>query len=275
MAAWNVGKYLKFEAQRLQPALDLLARVAPRRAEVRSVVDLGAGTGNLFPHLAARFPEARITLYDSSESMLEKAAATVGSSEHAARGQVQLGTIEAFSPAAPVDVLFSNAALHWVDDHPALFKALRRHVAPGGCIAVQIPDTRDQPSHRALTRIANRLLSEAGRQADVRIPQARVDPEHYFEMLHAAGFVDIDVWRTEYVQLLRGERGDHPVVEFVESTGMRPVIAALGGDGAPLAATFLDEYRAAMEAAYPRRVDGSVLIAFRRLFMVAVAPEDK
>src|SRR5690348_12720480 len=99
---WDPNQYLRFGDERLRPALDLIARIphpAPRR-----VVDLGCGAGNALPALAVRFPQAELRGVDGSAAMLAKAAATGFATEQA--------DIATWMPAEPVDVLFSNAALH-------------------------------------------------------------------------------------------------------------------------------------------------------------------
>src|SRR5437868_3583124 len=128
---WDPAQYLKFAGPRLRPALDLLQRIdldAPRR-----VFDLGAGAGNVTRLLAARWPQARMVGVDSSAEMLAKAAAELPQIRWQ---QADLGT---WRPEQPPSVIYSNAALHWLDGHDRVFPALLDALAPGGVLAVQIP----------------------------------------------------------------------------------------------------------------------------------------
>ena len=68
---WNPALYSRFEAQRTQPARDLLARVGVQHP--RFVVDLGCGPGNSTELLAMRFPGAEVLGVDTSAAMLDTA----------------------------------------------------------------------------------------------------------------------------------------------------------------------------------------------------------
>src|SRR6266516_3659447 len=136
---WDPAQYLKFAGPRLRPALDLLQRIdceAPSR-----VYDLGAGAGNVTRLIAARWPEARIVGIDGSAEMLAKAAAENPEIEW------RQADLASWRPERPADVIYSNAALHWLDDHERLFPALFAGLAPGSVLAVQIPRNFGAPSH--------------------------------------------------------------------------------------------------------------------------------
>ncbi|POM78115.1 Trans-aconitate 2-methyltransferase, partial [Phytophthora palmivora] len=114
---WQPQKYLKFQRQRLRPALELLARVLELPSEDDSVeiVDLGAGTGNMAPSFLKRWPKAHVTFVDSSVSMLE-----VAQQEHKENEALDTqrftyiqADFETYEPERPVDLIFSNAALQW------------------------------------------------------------------------------------------------------------------------------------------------------------------
>lgn len=253
MVAWDPSDYLKFADQRLRPALDLLARIdahAPAR-----VYDLGCGTGNVTRLLARRWPAAEITGIDSSPEML---AAAQGADED---GGVrwQLADLAAWAPPAPADLLFSNAALHWLDDHAGLFRRLVAALAPGGILAVQMPRNHAAPSHTCMAAAARPWWD---RLSPLLRPSPVGDPAFYHDVLapHAAA---LDIWETEYLQLLTG---DDPVLRWTRSTALAPLAEAL--DGAARDA-FLADYAARLRAAYPRRPDGTTLFPFRRLFIVA------
>ncbi len=263
--SWDPNRYLQYEDARLRPALDLLARV-PADAPAR-VVDLGCGAGNVAQYLARRWPAARIEGVDGDEAMLAKArAATRGDARYA----WTQSDLAAWRPGGPVDVLYSNAALHWLDDHARLFPALFAHVAPGGALAVQMPDNFRAPSHQALFDVASleRWRDRLARHVR-RVPVAPLAQYHaWLEPLAAA----VDLWATEYHQRLPGRAdGEHPVVAWMRGTALVPFVESL--DDAEGRA-FVDALSPRIEAAYPRRRDGSVLFPFRRIFIVAVRAAD-
>lgn len=250
---WDPAQYLRFEGERLRPALDLIARIAhpgPRR-----VVDLGCGAGNALPVLAARFPGAEVVGVDGSPAMLAKA--------EGAGFRTELADIARWTPAdGPVDVIFSNAALHWLPDHAALLPRLLGLLAPGGVLAVQMPAMHDAPLRALQDRVAA-LGPWAARLAGVASAAPILPPEGYYDLV-AGRVAALDLWVTEYLHVLRGE-GD-PVVQWAMGTSLRPYLDALDEAARP---GFLAAYGAALRPHYPRHADGAVLLPFRRLFILA------
>ena len=257
--SWDPAQYLKFEDHRLRPAVDLLARVA--LAAPRTIVDLGCGAGNVTNLLAARWPGAGIVGVDNSEEMLGRARATTAALP---RVRFEAGDLAAWAPAAPADLVYSNAALHWLPDHARLFARVVAMVAPGGALAVQMPDNFGEPSHTAIAELATSARWRGRLGSLVRAsPVAR--PEDYYGWLapHAAS---VDVWTTEYLQVLpKSAGGEHPVAAWTKGTWLVPFLAAL--DDADRRA-FMAEYDARLARAYPPLPDGRVLFPFRRLLIV-------
>ena len=255
---WDPGLYLQFGDERLQPALDLIARIPPVRPGAR-VVDLGCGAGNALPALAARLPGAAVRGVDGSAAMLAKARATGFATEQA--------DIARWQPADPVDVLFSNAALHWLPDHQALFPRLLGCLAPGGVLAVQMPAMHARP----LRAMQDRIAADgpwAARLAGVASAPPLLEADEYFGLLRPRVAV-LDLWFTEYLHVLRGP---DPVVRWAVGSSLRPYLDALAA--APdLQDGFVAAYAEAMRVAYPARAtDGSdpvVLLPFRRFFVLA------
>ncbi|SNS67308.1 trans-aconitate 2-methyltransferase [Geodermatophilus pulveris] len=258
-AAWDPAGYLRFGDERARPFTDLLARVGAR--DPRTVVDLGCGEGALTASLAQRWPGAQVTGIDSSAEMLAAAAA------HAVPGRVRFaaGDVHAWQPEGPVDVLVTNAVLHWVPGHDALLRRWAGQLAPGGWLALQVPGNWRAPTHALLAQLC-RSPRWAGSVGDAAPREdAVLDPAGYLEVLAGAGLA-VDAWETTYLHVLRGP---DPVLGWVRSTVLRPVLGRLGEDDA---AELTAEYAAALRAAYPPRPDGTTLLPFRRVFAVGAAP---
>jgi trans-aconitate 2-methyltransferase len=249
---WNPAQYARFAGHRLRPALDLLARVSV--TEPREVVDLGCGSGNVTRVLREQWPEAAIVGVDSSEEMLAKAQGLDAGIEWVRED------IGFWRAARPVDVLFSNAALHWVDRHERLIQALMGQLAEGGVLAVQMPRQWDAPSHTVVQEMAAHP-AWVEHLARVARPWSH-SPDRYFEWLAPAAR-SIDIWETTYLQVLEGEDA---VAEWVKGTLLVPYLEALPE---ALRGHFEAEYRRRMAIAYPRLADGRTLFAYRRLFIVA------
>jgi len=252
--SWDPSQYLKFADQRRRPAIDLLARIAAESP--KRVYDLGCGAGNVTRLLAERWPAARVTGVDSSAAMLDKARGEAPGIDWV---QADLAT---WRPDAPPDLIYSNAALHWLDDHRTLFPALFKSLAPGGILAVQMPRNHGAASHTGMAEAARSGPWRATLEPLLRETPVQ-PPAIYFDILAAAG-ARADIWEVEYLQLLEGADA---VVEWTKGTALKPLLDALDE---PLRGQFLADYRARMAVAYPRRADGLTLFPFRRLFIVAV-----
>jgi trans-aconitate 2-methyltransferase len=255
---WNPTQYLQYEDARLRPSLELAARVP--LASPATIADLGCGAGNVARHLAQRWPGASIVGFDSDEAMLAKAH------EHAGeRLRFERADLAQWRAAEPFDLVYSNAALHWLDDHARLFPRLLASVARGGALAVQMPANHGAPSHALLNETA---ASPRWRDRLARFVRAQpvARPEDYFAWLapHASA---IDAWTTEYLQQLsRRDDDEHPVLAWMRGTAMLPFMGALD---AAAQRDFAADFGHRLAVAYPPRADGSVLFAFRRLFVVA------
>lgn len=250
---WDPTLYSAFAQPRLRPALDLLARVDADHPH--TVVDLGCGTGNVTRILAERWHDATVTGVDSSPEMLAAAAA------QPSRIRWTQSDIAQWKPERPADVLFSNAALQWLDGHETLFPYLLSQLAPRGTLAVQMPHNHYAASHAVMADTV-----EAGPWAARLRPLARRfpvgDSDFYYDIL-APLTASLDIWETEYLHVLDG---DNPVVQWTMGTALRPLLDALA---TPEREEFLVEYSRRIAECYPPRADGKTLFPFRRLFIVA------
>lgn len=250
---WDPDQYLAFEDHRLRPAAELLARV-PAPAP-RLVVDLGCGAGNVTALLRRRWPGARIVGIDNSAEMLARARERAG-----ADAWVE-ADIRHWTPEEKPDVLYSNAVLQWLDGHAVLFPRLAGFVAPGGCLAIQIPANHDEPAHSLVVEVA-RDGPWRERLEPVLRERSAEEAEVYYDLLRPH-VRTLDIWRTDYVQALTGE---NPVVEFIKGSRLRPLLDALDE---PERGAFEAAYAARVAASYPKRAGGVTLFPFRRLFIVA------
>lgn len=251
--SWNPTQYRKFSAARLRPAIDLLARV--ELESPRTIVDLGCGEGTATRLLRERWPRAELTGVDHSEAMLRVAMQELDGVRW------RHGDLAQWRSPQPVDLMFSNAALHWLPDHERLFLRLLEDIAPGGVLAVQMPCNFRSPSHTLIAEIAMSGPWRAKLHSLVR-PLPVAEPAFYYDLL-APVARHLDIWETEYLHLLRGE---HAVAEWTKGTWRKPFLDALTkGEQTK----FEREYRDRVAAAYPPRPDGAVLYPFRRLFIVA------
>jgi trans-aconitate 2-methyltransferase len=242
-----------FERERTRPVADLLNAVPI--AGIQTAADIGCGPGNSTEALAARAPGASILGLDSSVDMIEAARRRLP------RVRFVVADIVGWSDPGPYDLILANAALQWVPHHETLFPALVDKLARGGCLAVQMPDNLDEPAHRLMRETAA-CGPWAAKLGDVSRPPLR-PPQGYYAML-APSCSQVDVWRTVYYHPLAG--GPGAVVEWLKGTGLRPFLAPLS---AHERSAFLERYGDAVARAYPALPDGTVLLPYPRLFIVA------
>jgi len=254
---WNPEQYERFRNERAQPFYDLLALV--RRRERMRAADLGCGTGELTRELHTQLGCESTLGVDASAAMLGKAAA------HVTPGlSFERCAIEDFAPAAPLHLLFSNAALHWVSDHPALFERLAGFLAPGGGLAVQMPANHDFPSHVVAAEVAAREPFRSALAGYVR-QSPMLSAEEYAELLHDLGFVRQHVRLQVYGHVL-GSRAD--VIEWVKGSLLTDYEKRLQPD---LFARFVAEYREALLPALRDRKP--YFYPFKRLLLWAERAE--
>jgi trans-aconitate 2-methyltransferase len=220
----------------------------------RSVVDLGAGVGNVTKLIKERWPDAVVVGVEGSSEMVTAGRKAAPEVEWL---QQDLGS---WQPAQKYDVIYSNAALHWLPEHAKLLPSILETVEPGGNLAVQMPRNFEAPSHLL---IAETALNGPWRSRVEHLvtPSPVQEPAFYHAVLTPLS-ENIDIWETEYLQVLEGE---NPVKEWTKGTWLTRYLDILHGDEK---AAFEAAYGERVAKAYPRTAAGQTLFPFRRLFMV-------
>jgi trans-aconitate 2-methyltransferase len=232
---WNPAQYGRFATERARPFHDLLALVDPEAVE--QVVDLGCGPGELTVELHERTGAVLTVGVDSSAAMLEKARPLEREGL-----RFELGDIADFgADGRRYDLVFTNAALHWIHDHPHLLGRLRAALRPGGQLAVQVPANGDHPSHALAFEIAReapfrRELHDAGDRLEEATPV--LAPERYAEILEALGFAEQHVRLQVYGHHLPSTAD---VVEWTRGTTLTRYEQRLAPERYQ---EFVDRYRA-------------------------------
>lgn len=255
---WNPNLYLSFANDRTRPAIDLLSRI--KMENPKSIVDLGCGAGNVTAFLRKRWKDASIEAIDNSPAMLGQAKSNYLDKNI----NWKLENITDWSlqkKDGGFDIVFSNAALHWVSVHKDLFPQLMNRVNPGGILAVQMPNNSSAPSHKLMMQTIAEgpwasALSSIVKSTTVAWPAA------YKGWLHPH-VKKVEVWETQYIQHFEG---DDPVFKWISATALAPVLSTLKGI---MLQSFIEVYSRRLREAYPRDENGRTAYKMRRTFIIA------
>jgi trans-aconitate 2-methyltransferase len=258
MPRWNPTDYDTYLDLRTRPSRDLVQRIPISPARI---VDLGCGPGNSTAVCAERWPTASIVGLDSSAEMIESAR-TAQPNRTWLAGDIGEWIREPSGVEDKFDLIFSSAALQWVEDHAHIFPSLLRKLAPGGVFACQMP---------AYDAIPNQLMrdmaaSERWRHCfpDGRAKEWRSHSLDFYHAILVASAKWLDLWATDYMQVMSNV---DDIVEWYKSTGLRPYLECIQDNDHRQ--EFLEEYRSRLSAVYPKSEAGRVPFLFRRIFIVA------
>ncbi len=250
---WDPELYLKFNQERTQPSIDLVARIdfdAPQ-----SIIDIGCGPGNSTQVLAKRWPQSKISGVDNSVAMIQKAGR-----EFPQQTWLLLDAGEDEIPGK-YDIVYSNAAIQWIPGHASLLKKFHGLLTGRGLLALQVPLFWDMPLGRAIKAIAKveRWASRMDGASDKLVVR---DAGFYYDCL-AGLFRSISMWQTDYMHRMPSHEA---ILEMIRSTGLRPYIERLDDEGEKR--DFEEQVRQAIQRDYPAQRDGRVIFPFKRLFFM-------
>ena len=248
---WNPNVYHKFQRERFAPFDDLFKLIKVR--EGMRVIDLGCGTGELTRRLADQLPGSDVVGVDSSDEMLSRAQSLACPRLTFKKQAIQ-------DASGEWDLVFSHAAIQWLDDHEILIPRLFSLVRPGGQLAVQLPSNHEHPSHTILKDIAREEPF-----VSAFVGWSRLSPVlavgRYAELLHLQGAEELNVFEKIYPHVLRDS---NEVESWMSGTALIPYIERLPD---ALHDEFLARYRSCLKALWPH---GPVFYGFQRILFSAV-----
>lgn len=255
MAGWNASQYEKFIKERTLPSTDLAAKIT--LDDPKEIIDIGCGTGNSTNVLKIRFPHAHIIGADNSPDMIAKAKENYPELDF-----ILFDAVHDFdSLDTEFDVVFSNACIQWVPDHPRLLGNMMSVLKDGGMLAVQLPMNHKEPIHMI---IASLVSSEKWKH---KFDNPRVfynlTQEKYFDVLSEISS-DFSIWETIYCHRMPSHQS---IMEWYKGTGLRPYLSALDPSDAEV---FEAEVLSEVIKAYPLQQNGEIIFRFPRFFFTAV-----
>ncbi len=250
MAQWDLNQYEKFKSQRSKPFWDLASLVQPGE-DLKTMIDLGCGSGELTSQLHTQLHLTQTIAMDSSKEMLEKA------DQFQKPGlNFVVADIKTYKPPQKVDLIFSNAALQWVPNHPALFKQITGFLKPRGQLAVQMPFNFDHPSHQIAQHLGHTVFKNQMLDEEREIPMLKI--EEYTELLYSLGFDDPIVRIQVYPHPMKS---GHDVIEWVKGTLLTDFKKKMKPDDFNM---FLQEYTKQL---LKQIGSGSYLYCFKRILI--------
>lgn len=257
MPSWQPETYVQFEEERTQPCRDLISRISSR--DPGKIIDLGCGPGNSTAALVGRWPKASIAGLDSSAEMLARAR------ERNPQCQWIHSDITrwAADEQDQFDIVFSNAALQWVDNHAAVYPSILARVSEGGVLAIQMPANMNEQAHQLMRDLASSGEWRERFQRDGVREWFVHDATFYYDVL-AKCTSRIDLWETTYYHVMPDAKA---IALWYRGTGLRPFLDTLPDDA--MREEFVNDYAKSIGRAYPPRADGWVIFPFRRLFVIA------
>lgn len=251
---WEPTCYSRFREERVQPFRDLLQLITIRPG--LSVLDLGCGTGALTSELAQLLPESRVFGIDSSVEMLKKASRITRDGL-----RFDLKSIEDVSGSW--DLIFSNAAIHWVADHHSFIPHLWSMIRPGGQLALQFPSSHRNKGHVAIKdTAAESPFREAMDGWEWKFPV--LDTETYAEILFGQGGRKITIFDKVYPHVLTDA---DEAFAWLSGTTVLPYLERLPER---LHESFNERLRQRLWSIWP---SGPLLFPFRRILLSASKPE--
>lgn len=248
---WNPEKYNQFKTVRYQPFFDLLMQIS--ESGLKKGIDIGCGTGEQTALLSKKFPEANFLGIDASAEMLAESRKYAGD-----RLRFRQSTIEAFKEEDSAwDLIFSNAALQWADDHPALFPPIIAKLNKGGQFAVQMPVQNENLLNMLLIELAGEkpyagYLNHWNRTSPV------LSIDQYAALLFEAGLDNIKISEVVYPIIARDEE---ELYDFIAGTALIPYLEKLRDREKDF---FIAAYKSRIKKAFKKFPN---IYAFKRLLL--------
>ncbi|RYG46130.1 MAG: methyltransferase domain-containing protein [Chitinophagaceae bacterium] len=254
---WDPDTYNQFKEIRYRPFYDLVALIDP--SDVKTVVDLGCGTGEQTSILSQKLSNAHITGIDSSEEMLKESERFVTQKVRFRKASIQ----DFLNESSTCDLVFSNAALQWEDSHLQLFPAIISRLKSNGQLAIQMPYQKENILNSILLGLVNEepfsvFLNEYIRDS----PLLTID--EYATILFQAGLENISIALKVYPLIAKDEM---ELFKFISGSALVPYFERLNTEQQNhLSSTFLVRIRQHFKnfpAIYP----------FKRLLMYGRKPQ--
>ncbi len=250
---WDAEQYARNSAAQFQWAVELIAKLALQGNE--RILDIGCGDGKVTAELARQAPRGEVVGVDSSQEMISRARTAFPSVPGLS---FMVMDARALSFEQPFDVIFSNAALHWVKDHRTLLRGVADSLKPGGRILFQMGG---RGNGEEIFSVAAQVVRKGAWQGCFRgfeFPWGFYGPEEYIPWLREAGLAPR---RVELIPRDMRQKGRDGLLGWVQTTWM-PYTERLPES---MREKFLTECVDAYLSAHPLTPQGEAVVKMVRL----------
>lgn len=251
---WNPDLYLKYDKERLQPSIDLVARIDYNKPD--KIIDIGCGPGNSTQILVNRWPDSNIVGADNSPAMIKKATEDFPNQKWILVDAGKDNINDKF------DLVFSNATIQWIPNHDKLLKRFAGLLNDSGILAVQLPLFFDMPLSKSISEVAGQSKWKAATRGVDSLFTINTSAYYYDHL--AKYFSEINIWTTDYYHVMESQSS---ILEMIRSTGLKPYLERLADNNEEK--QFETHVLRKIKQDYPLQNNGKVLFPFKRLFFVA------
>lgn len=259
---WDAEDYSRSSRFQKQSGRELIAMLELRGDE--KVLDLGCGDGKLAVEIAALVPRGYVCGVDASEEMIRFARENYpGDSFPNVRWEVMDAAALTFEDE--FDVVFSNAALHWISDHRPVLAGIRKSLKPGGRLFINMGG---RGSNFGFVEVLGQVIGKdewRGFFRDFNFSFGFHGPEDYESWLRQAG---LEPKSVELVSRDMAFEGEQEVAAWLRTTWL-PFTQKIPEDRR---SRFVDEMVAGYVSRYPAGGDGLIHVESVRLRVRAVKP---
>lgn len=181
---WNAADYDRHSQAQQGWARELIVKLNLRGEE--HVLDVGCGDGKVSAELAASVPDGSVIGVDSSEDMIHRATEKYPCNEYANLSFAVMDAMQ-LTFANQFDVVFSNAALHWVPDHAKVLAGVAHGLKTGGRILFQMGGEGNASRVIAAMETVQAQPQWRSHFANFQFPYTFHGPDTYRSLLTDAG----------------------------------------------------------------------------------------
>lgn len=248
---WNPEVYNQFKNIRYQPFFDLMNLISPEN--LKKAIDIGCGTGEQTHILSEKFSDVEFLGIDSSAEMLQKSLEFKNENLSFKQKTVE----ELYDSEEKWNLIFSNAALQWSDDHPKLFSKLLSLLSENGQFAVQMPVQAENVLNQILFQLASEKPFKTQLQHWNRISPV-LSLDDYAKIMFDHGLKNLQIFVKVYPIIAENSE---KLYQFISGSALIPYLEKLDETGKE---EFISEFKKRIDDKFERF---PAIYSFKRMLL--------